>query len=194
MPLILASASASRRAMLEAAGVDFTVDPAAVDEAAIKGAHGGSAAALAAKLARAKALDVSSRRSDAWVIGSDSLVVVDRRLFDKPRDRAEAVAHLHAFSGRPMQLISAVALANGGKVDWRFTGRATLFVRHLSGRFIADYLDREWPAVAGCVGVFRIEGRGVQLFDSLRGDHHTILGMPLLPLLAALRQRGQLAS
>ena len=190
MTLILASASASRRAMLEAAGVAFRVVPAAVDEGQVKQAHRRSPVALAVQLARAKALDVSRRFAGEWVIGSDSLVVVDGRQFDKPRDRGEAASHLRFFSGKPMRLLSSVALARAGTVDWGCSATATLHVRSLSDRFIASYLDEEWPAVGGCVGVFRIESAGVQLFDWIRGDHFTILGMPLLPLLAALRERG----
>jgi septum formation protein len=126
------------------------------------------------------------------VIGSDSVVHVGERLFDKPRDRAEAAEHLHFFSGKEMRLTSAVALARRGKLDWRHVETATLQVRPLSRDFIADYLDAEWPDVGYTVGVFRLEARGVQLFDRIEGDHFTILGMPLLPLLGALRERGLL--
>jgi septum formation protein len=125
-----------------------------------------------------------------WVIGSDSAVGVDGRLFDKPKDREQAVEHLRSFSGRLMELSSAVALAHGGVLDWSHVETARLRVRTLSDAFIRSYLDAEWPAVAYCVGVFRMEGRGVQLFDSVEGDHFAILGMPLIALLGALRERG----
>jgi septum formation protein len=128
------------------------------------------------------------------VIGSDSVVSVGGRTFDKPADRGQAAEHLRSFSGREMRLTSAVALAKGNARDWSHVDTATLQVRTLSEQFIATYLDAEWPEVGYTVGVFRLEGRGVQLFDRIEGDHFTILGMPLLPLLGALRDRGLLAS
>ena len=194
MALILASASTIRAQMLDAAGVPFEIQPADVDEPAIKAAHHGSAADLAAALAAAKANAVSARHPADWVIGSDSLVAVGGRSFDKPRNRMEAAEHLRSFSGQPMTLTSAVALARGGQVEWNHAECATLHVRKLSDTFIESYLDAEWPAVGYCVGVFRMEGRGVQLFDRVDGDHFTILGMPLLPLLGALRSRGLIAT
>ena len=111
-------------------------------------------------------------------------------MFDKPRSREEAAEHLRLFSGKTMQLTSAVALARAGEVDWSHVESASLVVRELSEAFIHDYLEAEWPEVGYCVGVFRLEGRGVQLFERIEGDHFTILGMPLLPLLGALRERG----
>jgi septum formation protein len=177
--------------MLAAAGIDFEVASPQVDEAALK------AAALltddlALDLAKAKALSVSEARTADWVIGSDSVIAVEGRLFDKPVDRNQAAEHLRFFSGKTLQLTSAVALARGGAVDWSHAQTAALEVRPLSDAFIADYLDRDWPAVSHCVGVFRIEGPGVQLFKRIEGDHFTILGMPLIPLLEALRERGLL--
>lgn len=147
---------------------------------------------MTAELAAEKALSVSRTSPDAWVIGSDSAVTVDGRLFNKPTNREAAAEHLRAFSGRAMQLTSAVALARAGRVDWRHLETVTLHVRPLSEEFIATYLDAEWPEVAYCVGVFRMEGRGAQLFASIEGDYFTILGMPLIPLLGALRERGLL--
>lgn len=191
MPLVLASSSAIRRAMLAAAGVEHDAVPAAVDEAAVK-ARVAEPPALAVELAQAKAAAVSSGRRDDWVIGSDSVVSVHGRMFDKPADRGQAAAHLREFSGKTMRLTSAVALARGGAIDWSHCATATLRVRDLSEEFIDDYLDREWPQVSYCVGVFRIEGPGVQLFDRVEGDYFTILGMPLIPLLGALRERGVL--
>jgi septum formation protein len=123
------------------------------------------------------------------VIGSDSVAAVEGRLFDKPRSRDEAAEHLRIFSGRSMELTSAVALARDGTDDWVHGETARLHFRQLSESFIQAYLDKEWPEVGYCVGVFRMEGRGVQLFDRIEGDHFVILGMPLLPLLAALRIR-----
>ena len=191
MPIVLASSSAIRRAMLEAAGVEFEVAAPQIDEAALK-AEALLIDDLASDLAQAKALSVSEGRLDDWVIGSDSVVSVQGRLFDKPADRDQAAEHLRFFSGKTIQLTSAAALARRGAVDWTHAQTAALEVRPLSDQFIAGYLDREWPAVSYCVGVFRIEGPGVQLFSSIEGDHFTILGMPLIPLLEALRERGMM--
>ena len=186
--LILASGSSIRRKMLEDAGVEFDVVRPEVDEAALKaGMDDGETIALG--LAKAKAAAVSSNRPGDWVIGSDSVVRVDERFFDKPRSFEEAADHLRLFSGKPMQLYSAVALARGGSIEWSDVGRAELHVRDLSEDFIQSYLDAEWPEVGNCVGVFRIEGPGIQLFDRIIGGHFTIMGMPLIPVLRALRKR-----
>jgi septum formation protein len=192
--LILASKSASRRAMLDAAGVAHVAIPAALDERALEaGLEGAGAPQVAAALACAKALAVSAAQPGRLVLGSDSLVVCGDRRFDKPADRAEAAAHLRHFSGRTMELHSAAALARDDAVLWQAARVALLKVRDLSDAFIAGYLDEEWPAVAGCVGVFRIEGPGVQLIEAIEGDHFTVLGMPLLAVLGALRDLGELA-
>ena len=192
MSLILASGSQIRHAMLAAAGVGHRVERPDVDEAEAK-RRLNCAKDIAAELAAAKALAVAAARDD-WVIGSDSVVSVDSCLFDKPADRDQAAEHLRFFSGKLMRLTSAVALARDGSVHWHHVESADLHVRTLSEAFIADYLGAEWPEVGYCVGVFRMEGRGVQLFSKVVGDHFTILGMPLLPLLGALRERGLLAS
>ncbi len=194
MSIVLASSSPIRRSMLEAAGVPLLIDPAQVDEDSIKQDHDGDDRALAAALAEAKALETASRLSEKWVIGGDSLVSVEGRRFDKPRDRADAEAHLRAFSGREMILTSAVALARDGAVEWSCADQARLQVRHYSDSFIHNYLDAEWPAISYCVGVFRMEGRGIQLFERIEGSHFTILGLPLMPLIAALRERDLVAS
>jgi len=190
--LVLASQSASRRAMLDAAGVPHDARPAHVDEAGVKAAllaEGQSPRAVADALAELKALKISRSDPAALVIGSDSVVAVDGRLYDKPASWEDAARHLAEFSGRDMHLISAVVAAEGGRAVWRHVEEARLAVRPLSPDFIAAYLDREWPAIAGCVGCFRIKALGVQLFSRIRGDHFTIYGMPLLPLLAYLRTR-----
>ena len=175
--------------MLDAAGVDYDAVKPDVDEDAVK-ARLDNAAEIAGELAAAKAMSIGH----GWVIGSDSVVSVGDRLFDKPHDRSEAAEHLRYFSGRELRLTSAVALARGGTLDWSHVDSATLHVRDLSDRFIAEYLDAEWPEVGYTVGVFRLEARGVQLFSAIAGDHFTILGMPLLPLLEALRARGLLTA
>ncbi|MDZ4272374.1 MAG: Maf family protein, partial [Erythrobacter sp.] len=126
------------------------------------------------------------------VLGSDSLVVAGGRRFDKPRSVEEAAEHLRFFSGRVMELHSAAALVRDGGCEWSHASIARLHVRALSDDFIAHYLSYEWPAISHTVGAFRIEGPGVQLFESIEGDQFTVLGMPLLPLLGALREAGVL--
>ena len=192
MSLILASTSPIRLRLLGDAGVDATALAPHVDEDAVKDVHEGDSASLALRLAEAKALSLD--RPGDWIIGSDSTLSVEDRLYSKPRDRAEAARHLAQFSGRRMILSSAVALARNGAIAWSEVDRATLDVRHLSSPFIEAYLDAEWPDVAYCVGVFRMEGRGITLFERVEGSHFTILGLPLLPLLGALRQRGIVAA
>jgi septum formation protein len=189
--LILASQSGSRRAMLSAAGVDFTAIPAHLNERQLEAELAGEAPEVVAlALASAKAEAVSRENPGDLVLGSDSLVVAGGRRFDKPASREEAAEHLRWFSAREMELHSAAALARGGEVIWGHAACARLRVRALDEDFIARYLDVEWPEVGACVGVFRIEGRGVQLFESIAGDHFTVLGMPLLPVLGALRDFG----
>ena len=191
--LILASGSAIRRKMLEDAGVEFEVVRPEIDEEAAKEGKP-DLETIAISLAEAKAVAVSKDRPGDWVIGSDSVVSVDGQLFSKPRSREEAADHLRFFSGKKMLLVSAVALARDGQVDWSRLGQAELDVRELSDEFIQSYLEAEWPEVGNTVGVFRLEGRGVQLFDGIGGGHFTILGMPLLPVLKQLRKRGMLQS
>ena len=190
---VLASASASRRAMLAGAGLSFEVEPARIDERALEAEMAGAdPAEIAQALAAAKAAAVSAQRPGAWVLGSDSLVEAAERRFDKPASREEAAGHLRFFSGKVMTLHSAAALARDGRIEWVAGDFARLAVRELSEDFIAAYLAAEWPAVAGCVGVFRIEGPGAQMFERIAGDQFTVLGMPLLPVLDALRERGVL--
>ena len=188
--IVLASKSASRRAMLDAAGVAYEARAADLDERAIEAGLAGSPPdEVALALAGAKALAIAA---EVPVLGSDSLVVVEGRRFDKPRDRAEAAEHLRFFSGKVMHLHSAAAIARGGELVWSHAALATLVVRDLSADFIEAYLDAEWPEVGYCVGVFRIEAMGVQLFERIEGDQFTVLGMPLLPVLGALRDLGEL--
>lgn len=190
--IVLASRSASRRAMLEAAGVEFEAKPAAIDERAIEASLAGEPPERVARaLAGEKALALAVPEEPRWVLGSDSLVVVEGKRFDKPDSREEAADHLRFFSGKEMHLHSAAALARHGQVETVCADQAVLRVRPLSVSFIEQYLAAEWPAVAGCVGVFRIEARGIQLFEAIEGDHFTILGMPLLQVLDALRRCGE---
>ncbi|MEO0062236.1 MAG: hypothetical protein RLZZ08_796 [Pseudomonadota bacterium] len=191
--IVLASKSASRQAMLTAAGVSFDARPAHLDERALEtGLGDADPATVALALAQAKALAVSE--TARLVLGSDSLVSCDGRRFDKPASVEEAAEHLRWFSGRAMDLHSAAALARDGQIVWSGAAVARLHVRPLSERFISLYLAAEWPEVSHCVGVFRLEAMGVQLFDRIDGDSFTVLGMPLLQVLAALRDLGEIAA
>lgn len=196
MTLILASQSASRRAMLEAAGVPFSAMSAGVDEEAAKaGLRDLNARDLADALAELKALRVSGREPEALVLGSDSVVALeDGTLLDKPETRDQAADHLRLLSGKRHELVSAAVIAEGGKSIWRVVDRAKMYVRPLSESFIQSYLDAEWPAISGCVGCYRIEGPGAQLFARIDGSQFTVLGLPLLPVLDYLRVRGVMPS
>ncbi|BCA59884.1 septum formation inhibitor Maf [Sphingomonas sp. HMP6] len=196
--IILASQSSARRAMLTAAGVAFDAVSAAVDEDSAKAAllsEGLAARDMADALAEMKAIKVSSGDGQALVLGCDSVVALeDGAMLDKPRDRAEAAVHLRRLSGKRHELVSAAVIAEGGRPVWRVVDRAKMHVRPLSDAFIEQYLDLEWPDIAGCVGCYRIEGLGAQLFSRIEGSHFTVLGLPLLPVLDYLRVRRVLAS
>ncbi|MEP0390545.1 MAG: nucleoside triphosphate pyrophosphatase [Erythrobacter sp.] len=193
--LILASKSASRRAMLDAAGVDYEAIPADVDERGIEeGLKASSPSEIAEALSVAKAADVAKDHPQSVVLGSDSLVVVDGVRFDKPSSRENAREHLNFFSGKTIELHSAAALVRGGGCEWSHQDCASLKVRELSPEFIEHYLKAEWPQIGYTVGCFRIEAMGVQLFERIEGDQFTVLGMPLLAVLGALREQGLLVA
>lgn len=193
-PLILASASPYRRRMLENAGIAVSVVPADLDEASLKRRLAASkaqpAAAVADALARAKAQDVSARHADAVVIGADQVLAVDDELLDKPGDPAAARAQLERLRGRTHRLISAVALAQGGEILWTHVGEAVLTMREFSPAFLDRYLADAGANLHRIVGAYEIEGLGIQLFERVEGDHFTIIGLQLLPLLTELRSRG----
>lgn len=194
--IVLASGSASRRAMLEAAAVPFEVVRPQVDEDAAKEAlkaDGIEARGLADALAELKAVAVSRRMPGRTVIGSDSVMALaDGALLDKPDSRERAAEQLRMMRGGTHRLVSAVVGARDGVPVWRHVDVARLHVRDFSDAFLDAYLDAEWPAISGCVGCFRIEGPGVQLFAKLDGSQFTILGMPLMPLLGWLRDIGEM--
>jgi septum formation protein len=194
--LILASQSSSRRAMLGAAGVGFSAETAGVDEDAAKTAllaDGRSARDIADALAELKAIKVSQRHPQALVLGCDSTVETDAHdLLDKAASRDEAEAQLRALAGTTHRLHSAAVVVQAGMPVWRHVDTARLTMRPFSDGFLQSYLDAEWPAIGGCVGGYRLEGLGAQLFSRIEGSHFTILGLPLLPLLAWLRDRGEL--
>ena len=186
--LILASKSASRKAMLDAAGVSYEAIPAEINERAVEASLAdASAPEIAEALSVAKAAALTREFPETLVLGSDSLVVVEGHRFDKPTSRENAAEHLRFFSNKTLELHSAAALVRGDTCEWSHADVAYLHVRDLSDEFIQHYLSIEWPEVGFTVGVFRIEAMGVQLFDTIEGDQFSILGMPLLPLLGALR-------
>jgi septum formation protein len=192
--LVLASGSATRRALLEAAGVVFRVYPAQVNEAALRDALFAADAcvsheSVALALAEEKAKAVSAEEQDALVVGADQVLSCEGHLFEKPASVGEARAQLLALRGKTHALHSAVALAENGKVVWQTTRTARLTVRAFSDAALDAYLARAGDAVLTSVGAYQIEGPAVQLFDEIDGDHTTILGLPLLPLLKELRRR-----
>lgn len=197
MRLVLASASPTRRRMLEDAGVAFEVRTGSGDEEAAKArlrGQGLNALELALALSEYKALDAPVETSDL-VIGSDqTLEAPDGTMLDKPGSRDEAAAQLRLLSGRKHWLHSAAAVVEDGAKSWSGAESVELSVRPLSESFISAYLDREYEAVRGNVGGYRIEGFGVQLFDRITGSHFAIMGLPLLPLLGYLRERGVVPS
>jgi septum formation protein len=194
--IILASQSVARRAMLTAAGVVHQARPAHVDEEALTEAllaEKASADRIADALAELKAVKISRAEPTALVIGADSVVVdAAGRLLAKPESYERAAAQLRQLSGTTHRLVSAAVVAEAGTPVWRAAAAAKLTMRPLSEAFIKDYLDREGEAVLGCVGTYRIEALGAQLFTRIEGDHFTIRGLPLLALLDYLRVRGQL--
>ena len=196
-PLILASSSASRRMMLEAAGVTFTVVAPNVDEEAMKEiltANGADGGVIADALAEAKAVAVSQQHGGAVVLGADQVLVCGEKMFSKAVDETEAKETLLALRGVEHELISAAVLARGGAPVWRRSESARLRMRDFSDDFLHDYLTAELPDILGSVGCYRIEGRGAQLFSEVRGDQFCIRGLPLLAVLNALRQFGALES
>lgn len=191
--VVLASASPFRRKMLEDAGVAVETARPGIDERAVEAAVEGSGITpeeLAAILAEAKALDVSERMPGRLVVGADQTLSLGDEVLHKARDMEEARRRLLALSGRTHQLNSAAVLARDGQVLWRHVGVARLTMRPLDPAFVGRHLSRVGDGVLGSVGAYQIEGEGIQLFERIEGDHFTIVGLPLLPLLAKLRELG----
>ncbi|MFZ5726836.1 MAG: Maf family protein [Pseudomonadota bacterium] len=192
--LVLASQSSGRAAMLRAAGLAFETTAAHIDEEALTAslrAAGQTPRNIADALAEAKAVKIASRLSGVTVIGADStLALDDGTMLTKPASPEEAADHLRRMAGSRHRLFSAAVAARDGAPVWRAIGEARLWMRPLSDAFIADYVARNWDGIHRTVGCYEIEGAGVQLFDRVEGDPWTIIGMPMLPLLAWLRATG----
>jgi septum formation protein len=187
-PLVLASQSKARQALLANAGIEFESDPADIDERAIQASSGLSVPGdIASLLAREKARSVSIRRPTQVVIGADQTLALGARIFNKPAGRAQAAGQLRALAGRGHELHAAVAVARDGKLLFEHVSVARMTVRPLRDAEIENYLNAAGDAVTSSVGGYQLEGLGVHLFERIEGDHFTILGLPLLSLLAFLR-------
>jgi septum formation protein len=189
-PLVLASQSKARQTLLANAGIEFESHPADIDERAIQASSGLSAPSDIAKLlAREKAISVSIRRPTRYVVGADQTLALRARIFNKPAGRAQAADQLRALAGHCHELHAAVAVACDGKLLFEHVSIARMTVRPLRDAEIENYLEAAGDAVTTTVGAYQVEGLGVHLFEHIEGDHFTILGLPLLPLLAFLRSR-----
>lgn len=195
MSLVLASGSASRRKLLMAAGVTFVADPADLDEVELTRAllqRGADAVQVACELAGQKALLVSRRHPGALVLGGDSVIGFGGAFLSKCASMEEARALLNKLSAKEHLLVSAAALARDGALLWTHASPCRMSMRSLSRKFLDDYLAQEGPAILSSVGCYHYEGRGAQLFDKVDGDYFSVLGLPLLPVLAELRKEGVL--
>ena len=195
--MILASTSPTRLAMLRAAGLDPTPIAPRVDEATIRNAltaEGAHPRDIADTLAEMKARKVAEKHPEALVLGCDQVLALDRETFAKPETPDDARAQLRALRGKTHKLLSALVVYENAEPVWRFVGEARLTMHDFSDAYLNDYLDRNWESVRHSVGCYKIEEEGVRLFTNITGDHFTILGLPLLPLLAYLGNRGMIAT
>ena len=191
--ILLASASRFRKALLDNAGIAVEAVPAEIDERAVEEAvdrTGATPGDIAQILAEAKAAEVSERYPDAWVVGSDQVLSLDGELLHKAADMGEARRRLLKLSGHTHVLDTGVVLARAGKAVWRHVSTARMTMRPLTPEFVGRYLSQAGSGVLASVGAYQIEGPGIQLFERIEGDHFTIVGLPMLPLLEALRAHG----
>jgi septum formation protein len=193
-PLVLASQSKVRRALIEAAGIPVEARPADLDERAIEQGVRGGPGDVALELARAKAATVAAMSGPGIVVGCDQTLALGKRRFSKPKDRDAARDQLMVMRGKPHELHSAVAVIRNGSVTFAQVAVARLTMRAFSPAFLEAYLDAAGANVTVSVGAYQLERTGIHLFEKIEGDHFTILGLPLLPLLAHLRHEGVLAA
>ncbi len=197
MNIVLASTSETRRRLLYAAGVPVTVEPSRLDEESVMQsllASGTAPREIADALAEAKALKVAGRRPQDLVIGCDQVLALDGTILVKPADREAAKSQLEALSGRRHTLHSAVVACEAGAPIWRHVGMAHLTMRRLGSAHVEAYVAAHWDEIRHCVGSYQLEGQGMRFFTEVRGDYFTVLGLPMLPLLSWLIERGDLPS
>ena len=192
-PLLLASSSQTRLALLQNAGLSVTALPARIDEETIRmalEAEGALPRDIADALAEMKARKLAEKHQDALVLGCDQVLEFDRRVFGKPRDSEDALAQLRQFRGQSHRLLSALVVYDQGKPVWRHLGRADLTMRAFSESWLQRYVSQHWESIRHSAGGYKLEEEGIRLFSSIEGDYFTILGLPLLPLLQWLELRG----